>query len=182
MQFAEAGIWASMKWSKCNIVNKFITMFIIPIILMLQVFGPLYGYLFEKPWNKLSHTIKQFFKFFTIFIILLVIIAQYRSVKRNCTIISNQGHLYWLMSSYPGSGGFSGYLVHYIWLGLILIPFILFWKYNILLPFSIVLIGLIYGIHFTDSKSSIWCFVTSFTSILFLLIYFYETYYEKKLV
>jgi hypothetical protein len=50
-----------------------------------------------------------------------------------------------------------------------MIPYFVFWNKSFLFPILLTitpLLGFLYGHYKTDSKGSIWCFYTSFTSIV----------------
>ena len=180
MQLSEAVIWGSMKFSKCNIVNKFITIFIIPIVLIMQPLGSLYGSLYVIKWENLS----QIYKFICIGLIIITIIAvlynQFSDVKRLCTIVTKKGHLNWLLSSDNISSSKKGdyfFQKAFGWAFMIALPLLLlFWKNKIelLIIFLIPLVGILYGIFYTDAYPSVWCFITSFSSIIFLSMYLFD--------
>jgi hypothetical protein len=179
MQLSEAVIWGSMKFSKCNIINKFITILIIPIVLMMQPLGSLYGSLYVIKWENLS----QIYKFICIGLIIITILAvlynQFSDIKRLCTVVTKKGHLNWLLSSDNISSSKKGDYFFYKafgWAFMIALPLLLFWKNKIelLLIFLIPLVGILYGIFYTDAYPSVWCFITSFSSILFLSLYLFD--------
>ena len=69
MQFAEALLWAtnpSADSEKCSPLNKLITLTIIPLVLMGQPLGSLWGSLYITPWNKSSSIRKNVLIFYTI--------------------------------------------------------------------------------------------------------------------
>ena len=181
MQLSEAIIWGSMKFSNCNIVNKFMTIFIIPIVLMLQPLGSLYGASYVVKWENISQIYKIICISLIIITILSVLYNQFSNIKRLCSIVTKRGHLNWLLSSdnISSSGKNRGkYFFHKAigWAFMIALPLLLFWKnkYELLLIFLIPLFGLLYGIFYTDAYPSVWCFMTSFSSILFLVMYLFD--------
>jgi len=167
MQLSEAFLWMTDP-KKCSTMNKFLTLFIIPIPLILQVLAPIIGSLFIEPWNENIN----FKIYYSVFIIILVLSSRYIInplffTYKSCTTITPSGHLDWETkeSNYKYSD-----LIHIIgqiiWFILVYIPLVKFWKGKRLWPFYIlVLIGMITSLS-TDSPASIWCNVASYTSIV----------------
>ena len=182
MQLSEAAIWGSMKFSKCNIVNKFMTIFIIPIVLMMQPLGSLYGSFYVIKWENLSQIYKLICISLVIITIFAVLYNQFSDIKRWCTVVTKKGHLNWLLSSdvistSDENRGKYFFYKAFGWAFMIALPLLLFWKnkFELLLMFLIPLFGVLYGIFYTDAYPSVWCFITSFSSILFLIMYFFDT-------
>ena len=73
MQFAELLLWLTKPRKECTIWNKIITLTLIPIVLMLQPLGALWGSIYAIPWNKSSPFRKNFMIYYTIFVVLLVL-------------------------------------------------------------------------------------------------------------
>jgi hypothetical protein len=141
-------------------------MTIIPFALMLQPLGPLFGSLYVIPWNKSSDLRKNFIIFYSLVVILAVSYNHFYKPEKICTTVSEQGHLYWGTLIDNNS---TVVLIHYfVWALIILLPMGIFWNKNYLLPLLIILIptfGFITGLR-TDSRSSIWCHYTSYTSVI----------------
>ena len=64
------------------------------------------------------------------------------------------------------------YIIYFVWAFLIGLPLMLFWNINdlpIILLTITPLIGFIYGLY-TDGKPSIWCYYTSYSSIVAIIL------------
>jgi hypothetical protein len=74
MQFAELCLWTTKptKSTNCNVWNKIFTFTLIPLALLLQPLGSLWGSLFAIPWKKSSSFRKKMIIFYTIFILLAI--------------------------------------------------------------------------------------------------------------
>ena len=179
MQFAEALLWAtnpSRVPDKCSSFNKLITLTIIPLVLMGQPLGSLWGSLYLIPWNKSSTMRKNFLLGYTILIISSVVLATYKTVDKTCTIVTEDGHLNWHTTTKHHVLNFfrpfikmtnEEEITSNVWLVFIALPFIIYSK-SLLTPallFIIPLLGQRYSFQ-TDSPASIWCYYTSFASIL----------------
>lgn len=174
MQLAEAFLWMTNPQKGCNNWNKFITIFIIPIVLLMQPLGALYGSLFVEPWNSSSNSRKNFIIYYTVFIILILItsrfILPFFSKRKICTIITKEGHLNWY-PTYNKIGGIREILSNTVWGIIIIVPLLKYWIGK-LWPFYLVpLIGLFLG-FMTDSPGSIWCYITSYGSIIAAILLF----------
>lgn len=190
MQFAEALLWAtnpSTDPDNCSIINKLITLTIIPLVLMAQPLGSLWGSLYIIPWKKSSAMRKNFLLFYTILIILTIVILTYKNIGKSCTIISPDGHLNWHTTkkneTYTSKefNTFIGKITNSnpdevlsnIWVIIIGLPFAMY--SNSLLTSAIMFIIPFLGQRYsfqTDSPASIWCYYTSFSSILASLMLF----------
>ena len=51
MQFVEGLIWMTDP-RKCTLINKLLTIFIIPVVLLLQPLGSVWGSLYIEPWKE----------------------------------------------------------------------------------------------------------------------------------
>lgn len=164
MQFDELLLWLTNPRKKCTNWNKIITMTLIPFTLLAQVLCPLWGSLFVYPWKKLSQPTKQFMIFSTIIFTIIIYFVHYYKPSRTCTVVSDQGHLNWILNDYVHHNN----VLPYLWFILIVMPFLLFWKKRILLPLLLTIlpaIGIQYG-RYTDAQGSVWCYYTSYTSII----------------
>jgi hypothetical protein len=172
MQFDELLLWLSNPRKGCNIWNKIITLTLIPFVLMLQPLGSLFGSLYVIPWNKSTDFRKNFIIFYSVFIILGVYFAHLYKPEKICTTITNEGHLNWHTSNNwiknDNVNAYFNIFIYFLWAFLIILPICIFWNKGYLLPFLIVVIptfGFFTGLT-TDSRASIWCHYTSYTSII----------------
>jgi hypothetical protein len=171
MQFDELLLWATNPKKGCTMWNKMITLTLIPIVLMLQPLGSLFGSLYVIPWNKSSNSRKNFIIYYSIFIILLVLANTFINPYKFCTTVTPKGHLDWNTGKYRKYTTYN-YIVYFIWAFLILLPLLLFWNINklpIILLAITPLFGFLYGLY-TDGKPSIWCYYTSYSSIVAILL------------
>jgi len=140
-------------------------MTLIPFVLLLQALCPLWGALYVYPWNKMSNSTKNFMICFTVICILIIYFIHFYKPDKICTTVSEKGHLLWITNNYVH---YDDKILPYIWFIIIAIPFFIFWKksFNILLLLAILpAIGIIVG-KYTDAQGSIWCYYTSYTSII----------------
>jgi hypothetical protein len=181
MQFAEALIWMTDP-SKCTTTNKILTLFLIPLVLMSQPLGPVWGSLYLEPWKKN----KNFIIGYTIFIILYMIairyILPYYFYKfKSCTTITKNGHLNWFTYYHDYSKGMTNLIIFstFFWAAIIFYPLLKFWPTQRLWPFYIIpLIGIFIGFY-TDAPGSIWCYITSYGSIsAIILLFLYKRGYD----
>lgn len=166
MQFAELLLWMTNPRKQCTLWNKIITMTLIPIVLALQPLGALWGSLYIIPWDKSTSFRKNFIILYSVFIVLAVCWSQFYDISKTCTIVTAQGHLHWNTTPYIKHG--YNYTVYFLWGLMITFPLWMFWNKNIfmlILLLFIPLFGFIYGIY-TDGKPSIWCYYTSYTSLV----------------
>jgi hypothetical protein len=175
MQFAEGLLWMTDP-RKCNLTNKLITIFIIPVVLLMQPLGSTWGSLFVAPWKENKDFIINYTLALTIgFLLLRYVFGPYFEKKyKFCTTITPQGHLDWLTSIRDYSKNsvlnINIILFNSFWLFLSFYPLYKFWKGDRLWPFYILpILGLIYGLK-TDAPESIWCNVTSYSSISGIII------------
>ena len=169
MQFAEILLWLTNPHKSCTSMNKLITFTLIPFILLLQPIVATLGSLFVKPWSQCSKKRKLFIVLFSIISSLLLVLHFYGNIVKDCTTVTSEGHLDWWISKYPGNKP----IAYTLWLIIISLPIFLLWdmSYKLIVALSIMpAFGFIYGLK-TDSKGSIWCHYTSYTSIVGLLVY-----------
>lgn len=167
MQFDELLLWLTNPRKGCTIWNKIITLTLIPLVLMMQPLGSLWGSLYAIPWNKSSDSRKTFMIYYTIFIVLLVLLYTFINPYKLCTIVTPKGHLYWNTTKLHDYSLYD-YTIYFGWAFLIVLPLILFWNKNNLPIFILLIMPLfafIYGLY-TDGKPSIWCYYTSYPSII----------------
>ena len=164
MQFDELLLWLTNPRKECTKWNQLITMTLIPFTLMAQPLFPLLGSLYVFPWKTLTQFRKQCMILFTVFCSLIVSYFYYYKPDKTCTTVTKAGHLNWVASNYITNSK----LFTPFWALLIVLPLLLVWnkKYMILIFLCILPF---FGYHFgkyTDSRGSIWCFYTSYTSII----------------
>lgn len=169
MQFAELLLWLTKPQETCTDYNKLITLTLIPLFLMLQPLGSLFGSLYVIPWSKSSDFRKYFLLLFPIFIALCVWYAQYYNPVTYCTRVTPKGHLFWFTSDYKQFNTIMNIVFYFIFSILILLPLILFWNKSnaiILLLVCVPLFGFWRGLLHTDSRGSLWCYYTSYDSLV----------------
>lgn len=174
MQFVEFLLWLTNPSRNikdgCSQWNNLITITLVPFVLILQPLGPLFGSLYVIPWNKSSDLRKYFIIIFSIFIILSII--YFYNDLNHCTTVTNEGYLLWSSNKFDKNSPMES-IVIYLWAFLIILPFLLFWNRSFIIILAFVFIPLIsffYDMYYTDSKGSIWCYYTSFSSIIGLLL------------
>jgi hypothetical protein len=177
MQFAEMLLWLTEPKNGCTFWNMVITMTLIPLILVLQPLGPLWGSTVVFPWNKSSSMRKYFMIMYTVVVLMFILLKHYILSTKYCTTVTKEGHLYW-MTEKDGDKKIEKHfnLYYHIWLTLVILPLILFWNISLLFPlllFILPSIGFLYGFK-TDSKGSIWCYYTSYSSIIAIICLFMQ--------
>jgi len=176
MQFSELLLWLTKPKKSCTIWNKIITLTLVPIALLLQPMGSLWGALYIVSWKKMPQFKKNCMILYSLIVLCCEIITfLYKTNK--CTIVTPKGRLYWSPVEYTmyRSSEYFDY-IYMIWPILIVLPFILFWNKGNLLPillFTPFIIGWIYGLY-TDGKPSIWCYYTYYTSITGSILLFLQ--------
>ena len=164
MQFDELLLWLTDPKTECTKWNEIITMTLIPLVLLLQPLCSLWGSLYVFPWKTLSQLKKQFIIVLTIVSIISIYFVHFYKPDKTCTTVSEQGHLLWITSNYVHNND----ILPILWFILLYLPMILLWNKNYSL---LILIGIIPAIAFyygsyTDAHGSIWCYYTSYTSII----------------
>jgi hypothetical protein len=176
MQFAELLLWTTDPRKGCTDFNRLVTMTLIPVVLMLQPLGALFGSLYAIPWAKSTDFRKTFIVLYSILVILAVSYFHYYKPYKTCTTVTKGGHLYWSTSDPKLPDNLINVVFYFIWGLMISLPLFMFWNKNIGIVLALVLIpgfGFSYGLLNTDSRASIWCYYTSYTSIIasgFLLL------------
>lgn len=185
MQFAELLLWLTEPGKGCTDTNRIITITLIPFILALQPLGSLFGSLYVIPWSKSTYFRKRFLVLFPLTIIIGVCWYHLYKPFKVCTTVTRQGHLYW-SSTDPNSVDLPIHnILYFVWALFIILPFLLFWDRSFL--FLILLIalpsfGYIYGLLKTDSKGSIWCYYTSYSSLVALLSLFLDRNFNTQIL
>ena len=171
MQFTELLLWLTNPRKSCTMINTLITVTIIPLIVLSQALLPLFGSFYVKPWSSCSKNRKLFIAVFAIIASLTLFIIFFHKPKKYCTVVTNEGHLDWWLFLYNPQKYNKNYF--YLWLILTIFPTLMLWdiSYKAIISICIIpLFGFFYGFT-TDSSASIWCYYTSFMSIVSLLIY-----------
>ena len=169
MQFAELLLWLTEPRRGCTEMNKLITLTLVPIALAIQPIAPLLGSLYVIPWKNSTVFRKNFIVLYSAFIVTLVSFHHFYKPYKLCTTVTPGGHLFWSTVNDTIPDTIASKMLYFIWLALILIPLFMFWDKNItiiLLLIVIPLFGFFYGLLHTDSRGSIWCFYTSWTSVI----------------
>jgi hypothetical protein len=164
MQFDELLLWLTNPRKGCTKLNQLITMTLIPFTLASQPLFAMWGSLYVFPWKTLSEFRKQCMIAYTVICSSIIAFYYYYKPDKTCTTVTEQGHLSWVTSNYVRKST----VFTPLWLIMIFMPIIFLWnkKYMILIFLSILpLIGFQLG-SYTDSQGSIWCFYTSYTSII----------------
>jgi hypothetical protein len=176
MQFAELLLWTTDPRSGCTDFNKLITMTLIPFVLMLQPLGPLFGSLYVIPWAKSSDFRKNFMVIYSVIVVLAVSYCYYYKPYKTCTTVTPGGHLYWSTTDPDLPDNITNIIIYFTWGLMIILPLFLFWNKNLTIIFALILmpaLGFSHGLLNTDSRASIWCYYTSYTSVIasaFLLL------------
>jgi hypothetical protein len=171
MQFAELLLWITNPRKGCTIWNKIITITLIPLVLIAQPLGSLWGSLYAIPWEKSSNNRKNFMIFYTVFIILFILAYTFINPYKLCTTVTPNGRLYWNTTKHTNYTS-NDYLIYFLCMVLISIPLILFWNKNNLPIYLLVIIPFIGFMHglYSDGKPSIWCYYTSYSSIVGIIL------------
>lgn len=167
MQFAELLLWLTEPRKGCTDMNKIITMTLIPFVLILQILGSLFGSLYVIPWAKSSDFRKNFIVLYSIIVICMYGYVQLYKPEKICAIVTKRGHLDWHTKSLVSeSYRVTFFIIAFL---MILLPMILFWDKSPIILFLLGLFpffGFTYGLVYTDSPASIWCYYTSYMSII----------------
>jgi hypothetical protein len=169
MQFDELLLWLTDPRKGCTTANKLVTLTLIPLVLILQPLGSVLGSFFVKPWNQCHQNRKLFIVLYSVLIIVSMLYVFFREKQTLCTTVTPNGHLNWWLNK----SVFSSELLYFLWGVAIILPLLLLWDVSYKLIFFISLLPL-FGYHYgltTDSNASIWCYYTSFTSIVSLIAY-----------
>lgn len=172
MQFDELLLWLTNPRKECTTWNKIITMSLIPFTLFSQPIFALWGSLYVFPWKKITQLKKQLMIFYTILCAIIIYFIHFNKPDKVCTIVSKQGHLNWSTNNYV----IKNKLLPYIWLIIIVLPLFILWNKSFILIFLICvlpLFGFLYGER-TDSHGSIWCYYTSYSSIIAVIALFLQ--------
>jgi hypothetical protein len=168
MQFAELLLWLTNPRKSCTTINKIITLTLIPLVLFLQPFGTILGSFFVTPWKNCSDSRKSLIIWYSVITLIVILGYFYGDLNKVCTTVTNDGHLNWWPSTYSTTP--TAFIATAV---MITAPFIFLWdaSYKIILFLIIApAFGFFYGLT-TDSRASIWCYYSSFTSLVSLILY-----------
>lgn len=168
MQFAELLLWLTKPRNGCTPMNKVITLTLIPLVLVLQPIGTILGSFYVVPWKECSNRRKSFILLWSLVSSIGLLIFFYGNLNKLCTTVTKNGHLNWYPSSFTIPIAYLG------WAIMIITPVFVLWNasYKMLLMLSLIpAFGFYYGLT-TDSKASVWCYYTSFTSLIALILYY----------
>ncbi|WP_146451602.1 hypothetical protein [Bythopirellula polymerisocia] len=163
MQWVEAVLWLDGPLPH-GTINQLITVGLIPLALLAQAWGPLFGSTFVVPLRQ------RRLPFFLLLVAGLLMVVTARIIYHPThTLVTPQGHLNWWSPQNPPvflSWAFG------LWAVVIGTPFLLWWR-----PFWQSLLIVSWGwfwatVSFllTDSGASYWCFFVSFYAV-FVFIY-----------
>ncbi len=172
MQFAELLLWLTNPRDGCTSMNKLITLTLIPLVLFLQPFGTILGSFYVVPWNKCSASRKSFIMWYSLIILVALLSYFYGNLNKLCTIVTKDGHLNWWPSNYTIS------VAYFSWAVMILTPVFVLWDASykaFLMLFLFPAFGFYHGLT-TDSKASVWCYYTSFTSLIAITLYYFAQF------
>ena len=170
MQFAEALLWLTKPSISCTNINRILTLTLIPLVLMSQSLGSLFGSFYSYPWNKLTTNYKLIYIIYTLIVVAIILYSQFGNIQNTCTTVTPSGHLDWSTNKSDVAFGITSSQAITITTIVIALPLILLWKNKSeLIVFSIIPILAAYYGTSTDSPASVWCYYTSFSSIIFAL-------------
>jgi hypothetical protein len=172
MQWTEAVLWLDGP-KPHGIVNQLVTIGLIPLALLAQAWGPLFGSAFDRPVRG------RRVPFYFLLILGLAIVVLGRAVYQpTYTQITPEGHLNWYSPQNPPV--FVAW-AYGLWAVVIGAPFLLWWR-----PFwqsiAIVFWGWLWAIIaflISDSAASYWCFFVTFYAA-FVLVYSFMVGDEPK--
>jgi hypothetical protein len=170
MQFDELLLWLTNPRKGCTKTNELITMTLIPFTLFSQIAFPLWGSLFVFPWKTLSQFRKKCMLLYTFICALIIAFCHFYKPDKTCTTVTKKGHLYWITNNFITESNIITPLLAI----LIAVPLLLLWNKKYLLLILLLIlptIGFQLG-KYTDSQGSIWCYYTSYTSIIASLALF----------
>lgn len=164
MQFDELLLWLTNPRKGCTKLNQLITMTLIPFTLASQPLFAMWGSLYVFPWKTLSEFRKKCMIAYTVFCSSMVAFWYYYKPDKTCTTVTPKGHLSWVTSNYIKNST----LFAPLWATMIVLPLLVLWNKKRMILFLLAILptfGYQFG-KYTDSQGSIWCFYTSYTSII----------------
>jgi len=173
MQFAELLLWLTNPRKSCTMMNKLITLTLVPLVLVTQPIFALVGSFFVKPWSACNDKRKLFIVGYSVVVTVALLVYFYKDAEKYCTTVTPEGHLHWWLCNFTPKYSTYSLKIYYIWLFLLAFSTFSLWdiSYKAVVAICIIpLLGFIYGLR-TDSNGSIWCHYTSYTSIISLIMY-----------
>jgi len=172
MQWVEAALWLEGP-TQDGTINQLLTVCVIPLALLVEAWGPLFGSAFVLPVSR-----RPLSFFLLLFLGLAMVVAARIIYQPIYTQITPQGHLNWWASCNPPSYTPWAYG---LWAVVIGAPFLLWWRplWHSLLIVSWGWLWAVVGFFMTDSAASYWCFYVSFYAA-FLLTYAFMVRDEPK--
>ncbi len=163
MQFVEGFLWLDGPQPH-GAINQLLTIGLIPLALLTQAWGPLFGSIYDLPVGQ------RRLPFFLLLILGLTIVVSARIIYQpTYTQVTPQGHLNWWSTRNPPIYPAWAYG---LWAAVIGAPFLLWWR-PIGQAALIVSWGWMWAVisyNISDSAASHWCFFVSFYAA-FILIY-----------
>jgi hypothetical protein len=165
MQFAEYLLWSENPRKECTENNKLITATLIPLALFLQGVSAMLGAFFVYPANVLNP-----YALASVAVSAATIYAMhFYNADKMCTVVTKEGHLNWSRRSDWSVASPAEITVgYYYWAFVIFCPLLFLWNRSRLFLAALVVLpalGFFYGQN-TDSGASIWCYYTSWSSII----------------
>jgi len=165
MQFAEYLLWSENPRKECTENNRLITATIIPFVLFLQGVTGMFGAFFIYPANVL----KPYAIGWTVITAAIIYVTQFYKPDKLCTVVTKEGHLDWSRTSNWKDITFTTRSFdYYFWASIIFLPLVFLWNRSLLFLAALIVLpafGFFYG-QTTDSGASIWCYYTSWSSII----------------
>jgi hypothetical protein len=162
MQFVEGLLWLDGP-TPHGTVNQLLTVGLIPLALLAQVWGPLFGSTFELPVRG------RRWPFFLLLILGLTIVVAARVIYQPIhTQVTPEGHLNWWSPRNPPV--YSAW-AYGLWAAVIGAPFLFWWRpvWQSLLIVSWGWLWAVVGFLLTDSAASYWCFFVTFYAVFVFL-------------
>ncbi|HEX4412462.1 MAG TPA: hypothetical protein VH107_02465 [Lacipirellulaceae bacterium] len=163
MQWVEGALWLDGPMPH-GAVNQLLTIGLIPLALLAQAWGPLFGSTFVLPVRN------RRVPFYLLLILGLTIVVGARVMYQPThTQVTPEGHLNWYSPQNPPAFAIWAYS---LWALVIGSPFLLWWRpfWQSLLIVSWGWIWATVSYIYTDSAASYWCFYVSFYAA-FVLVY-----------
>jgi hypothetical protein len=172
IQVAELMLWLTNPRKSCTLMNKLITLTVIPLFLLSQPIFATIGSFFVKPWSKCSINRKIFIVVYCAISGISFLYSFYNNPKKYCTTVTPKGHLHWYLNNRIDTI-LENPWQYYFWLVGIAVPLYLLWDVSYKALFVLLLLplfGFFYALR-TDSKASLWCYYSSFSAIVMVIVY-----------
>lgn len=165
MQFAEYLLWSENPSKECTENNKLITATIIPLALFLQGVSAMLGAFFVYPAN----TLKPYAVASVATAAATVYAMHFYNPDKMCSVVTKEGHLNWSRRlDWSVASPTEITVGYYYWAFVIFFPLLFLWNRSRLFLAALTVLpalGFFYG-QSTDSGASIWCYYTSWSSII----------------